>query len=222
MRDWMDFNGDGEVDSTERFLGAEMLCGSREEHEALFGDEVKHNSQIYDYEKCKLPIHIFRELEIIDNELRNIQAMLIQESISKAIIVSDHGASRLAVISGEENSAFIEMDEKGEHSGRCCPIDDNPNIKYAAYEDGYAVLANYERFKGGRKANVEVHGGATLEEVIVPIITLTKKPSNVEYCFTESLIILKQREVAIKMNIDVFYAVRSIVNCQKKKKREYN
>lgn len=38
MRDWMDFNGDGEVDSTERFLGTEMLCGSREEHEALFGD----------------------------------------------------------------------------------------------------------------------------------------------------------------------------------------
>lgn len=159
-------------------------------------DEVKHNSQIYDYEKCKLPIHIFRELEIIDNELRNIQAMLIQESIGKAIIVSDHGASRLAVISGEENPAFVEMDEKGEHSGRYCPVDDNPNIKYAAYEDGYAVLANYERFKGGRKANVEVHGGATLEEVIVPIITLTKKPSNVEYCFTESLIILKQREIA--------------------------
>lgn len=37
MRDWMDFNGDGEVDSTERFLAEEMLCGSREEHEALFG-----------------------------------------------------------------------------------------------------------------------------------------------------------------------------------------
>lgn len=38
MRDWMDFNGDGEVDSTESFLGTEMLCGSRKEHEALFGD----------------------------------------------------------------------------------------------------------------------------------------------------------------------------------------
>lgn len=37
MRDWMDFNGDGEVDSTERFFADEMLCGSREEHEALFG-----------------------------------------------------------------------------------------------------------------------------------------------------------------------------------------
>lgn len=38
MRDWMDFNGDGEVDSTERFFADEMLCASREEHEALFGD----------------------------------------------------------------------------------------------------------------------------------------------------------------------------------------
>lgn len=37
MRDWMDFNGDGEVDSTERFFADEMLCGSRGEHEALFG-----------------------------------------------------------------------------------------------------------------------------------------------------------------------------------------
>lgn len=37
MRDWMDFNGDGEIDDTERFFADEMLCGSREEHKALFG-----------------------------------------------------------------------------------------------------------------------------------------------------------------------------------------
>lgn len=36
--DWMDFNRDGEVDATEEYLGLEMLCSSREEHEALFGD----------------------------------------------------------------------------------------------------------------------------------------------------------------------------------------
>ena len=38
MKDWMDFNGDGEVDGTERFFADEMLCSSREEHIALFGD----------------------------------------------------------------------------------------------------------------------------------------------------------------------------------------
>lgn len=36
--DWMDFDRDGEVDATEEYLGMEMLCSSREEHEALFGD----------------------------------------------------------------------------------------------------------------------------------------------------------------------------------------
>ena len=36
--DWMDFDRDGEVDATEEYLGMEMLCSSREEHEVLFGD----------------------------------------------------------------------------------------------------------------------------------------------------------------------------------------
>ena len=38
MRDWMDFDGDGEVDSCERMVAEEMLCTSKEEHEVLFGD----------------------------------------------------------------------------------------------------------------------------------------------------------------------------------------
>lgn len=37
MHDWMDFNRDGEVDWSEKVLAAEMLCNSREEHNALFG-----------------------------------------------------------------------------------------------------------------------------------------------------------------------------------------
>ena len=38
MRNWMDLNGDGEIDSSEMMFAGEMLCTSREEHEALFGD----------------------------------------------------------------------------------------------------------------------------------------------------------------------------------------
>lgn len=44
----------------------------------------------------------------------------------------------------------------------------------ATEENGFWCLANYDRFKGGRKANVEVHGGASLEEVAVPIVEITK------------------------------------------------
>ena len=48
MRDWMDFNGDGEVDGTESFFAEEMLCGSGEEHEALFGDVGDFGEEIDD------------------------------------------------------------------------------------------------------------------------------------------------------------------------------
>lgn len=36
--DWMDFNHDGKVDAMEQYMGMELLCSSKEEHEALFGD----------------------------------------------------------------------------------------------------------------------------------------------------------------------------------------
>ena len=38
MKNWMDLNDDGEIDSIEMMFAEEMLCTSREEHEALFGD----------------------------------------------------------------------------------------------------------------------------------------------------------------------------------------
>lgn len=38
MKNWMDLNGDGKIDGTEMMFAEEMLCTSREEYEALFGD----------------------------------------------------------------------------------------------------------------------------------------------------------------------------------------
>lgn len=143
-------------------------------------DEIKHHGKDdCDYNRTKLPIHLIEELNIIDKLLHRIKADLAGNKYKKAILVSDHGASRLAVIQETEN--MWEMAEKGIHSGRCClksEIDEQP--EYAADADDYWVLANYDRFKGSRKANVEVHGGATLEEVTVPIIELTISNEDIE------------------------------------------
>ncbi|SDP76627.1 BREX-4 system phosphatase PglZ [Selenomonas ruminantium] len=156
-------------------------------------DEIKHGVNYYDYEKIKQPIHLLDELAVIDNVLKDIRMKLSQGIIKRAIIFSDHGASRLAVINESENG-MIELEEKGKHSGRCCPIDDDPQIPYATYENGYAVLANYERFKGGHKAEVEVHGGATLEEVLVPVIAVTTMPDRLTYAFENDSIERKGNE----------------------------
>lgn len=145
-------------------------------------DKIKHHGEEgFDYsrEDRKLPIHLIRELEIIDDLLKTIKVNLASGSYSKAILISDHGASRLAVIHNTEN--LWEMESAGKHSGRCCPkseIDVRPDS--AADADDFWSLANYDRFKGSRKANVEVHGGATLEEVVVPIIEITYLSSSIE------------------------------------------
>lgn len=156
-------------------------------------DDIKHNGKesINDYQQTKLPIYMIRELEIIDDKLRKISNQLSDGSFKRAYIISDHGASRLAVIYETENK--WEMAEKGEHSGRCCPksdIDIQPDYATeATTPDGksYWVLANYDRFKGSRKASVEVHGGASLEEVAVPIIELTYINGEIEISISSKL-----------------------------------
>ena len=146
-------------------------------------DELKYHSPKYQYESCKVPVYLFRELDVIEQELHSIRARLIRDSLEKAVIISDHGASRLAALYAQKHPASLELEENGQHGGRCCPCEEDPHIPQVIHEDGVAVAGNYERFKGGRIASVEVHGGATLEEVVVPIITLSLKPQNVTYSF---------------------------------------
>ncbi len=159
-------------------------------------DEIKHHgTNDYDYRQRKQPIHLIRELEIIDNVLDNIKLKIGQGQCEKAFMVSDHGASRLAVLHETEN--IWEMKSKGEHSGRCCPkTEADVQSEFATEEDGFWVLANYDRFKGGRKANVEVHGGATLEEVVVPIIEIYKLAGDIEVSIIEKIIIVSFRKKA--------------------------
>ena len=137
-------------------------------------DEIKHHGKFdYDYySNSKLPLHLMRELETIHDTLEIIRNKLIGGTITCAVMIADHGASRLAVLHDTEN--VWEMAEKGQHSGRCCPksdVDVQPD--YATDAGDFWALANYDRFKGSRKTNVEVHGGATLEEICVPIIEIT-------------------------------------------------
>ena len=99
-------------------------------------------------------------------------ALVDDNAFEKVVLVADHASSRLCVISGNENS--LEMLEKGIHSGRCCPKDKiNGCPESATEENGYWVLANYDSFKGGRKSGLEVHGGASIEEVLVPVIEIS-------------------------------------------------
>lgn len=151
----------------------EKWAGSKKEKEPWL-DEIKHKEEGgYFYMPGQAPVHLASELEVIRKSIDRAATELAMHTCKTFVIASDHGASRLAVIHHQEEK--YDTDTKGEHSGRCCKEFADADLPQAICENGYLVLADYGRFKNSRAANVEVHGGASLEEVIVPIITLSLK-----------------------------------------------
>lgn len=142
-------------------------------------DDTKHNeSGGYKYGPSnQYSIHLAKELQIISDAIDEAATDLGLRKYDRYVIASDHGASRLAVLRKKEEK--YDSDTKGEHSGRCCKAFSDYDLPFATEENGYIVLADYGRFKGSRAANVEVHGGASLEEVVVPVITLSLRDSSI-------------------------------------------
>lgn len=157
-------------------------------------DDLKHHGEEdYDYNNNKLPTYISSELKILSDIIEKASSRLKNDEFERVILISDHGSSRLSVISGKENKH--QMQTNGVHSGRCCPKSES-DVKPDCAVDGddFWVLANYDRFKGGRKANIEVHGGATLEEVVVPIIEIKRADFAYEFEITTTEIKFSKRK----------------------------
>lgn len=150
--------------------------GKKEKMDTL--DEIKHKKAGgYNFTDNQMPIHLVKELDIIAEVIDRAATELALRRCKNFVIASDHGASRLAVLHRKEEK--YDTDTKGEHSGRCCKLFEPHDLPFAAEEKGYLVLADYGRFRGSRAANVEVHGGASLEEIVIPIIQLALKKDSV-------------------------------------------
>lgn len=191
-------------------------------------DELKHKPERgYDYNNSIYPIHLVEELEVINGALERIKERLSTESsrYRRVLIVSDHGASRLAVISSENKISNNNCDSKS--SGRYCVGEDLPTADNIIREEEglYAVIADYSRFTGSRAASVEIHGGATLEEILVPIIEISLPDGDVEvllendnieagYNIIPTLIFIirpDRKKIRAKVNSN-FYQVEKIDN----------
>lgn len=164
-------------------------------------DDIKHHEKGgFFFTDCEEPIHLESEIGVIEKALMLAQTKLAMHECKSFIIASDHGASRLAVLRKQEEK--YSTDTKGEHSGRCCKTFENCQLRNLVEEQGYYVRTDYGRFQGSRKANVEVHGGATLEEVLVPIITITlKKQGSVEIKVLNADKIQADRKIGTRLSI---------------------
>ena len=135
--------------------------------EILTLDTLKHTNSNY-------PENILDEIDFLKTLKEKILRAL--NMFKRIILCSDHGTSRLAVIVRQ-----TKCDNVYPANGRCvyksgrfadALPNDMENFSTALEYDNKIILADYSRFLQKGSPGNEVHGGATLEEILVPVITI--------------------------------------------------
>ena len=156
-------------------------------------DELKHSI-------CSYPMNIVKEFDEL-KKIKDIVMNSFKENVKKIIIASDHGTSRLAVLVRE-----TQFDNKIKAEGReiyrcgryCVGTDIEQELPTAINYDGKLIFADYTRFEQRGAPSNEIHGGASIEEWLVPVVCIEKRvqqDKKEEKCSIETTTPLVQPEV---------------------------
>ncbi len=130
-------------------------------------DEMKHGVNQY-------PRTIEQELSFLDTLCEKVREAF-ESGVSRVILSSDHGTSRMAVL--VRKTEYDKKVPSEGHSiykyGRYCEGTDIADKFDTAIEYGdKLIFADYTRFEQKGAPIDEIHGGACLEEWIVPIFII--------------------------------------------------
>lgn len=132
-------------------------------------DDIAHH---YAYQ---FPQSFLKAVDFIEDVALKVQELVAQ--YPAVVITSDHGLSRFAATCQErvEVPEGARVDERG---GRFAylPQDvfDYSIPEMSVVEGGAVYLLNHKRFRGSSGSPGEVHGGATPEECLTPVIILRR------------------------------------------------
>lgn len=150
-------------------VNKDFLEGRRVEASFVELDEMKHGGSKY-------PRTIEKELSFFDSLLEKVRN-IFHLGVSRIIISSDHGTSRLAVLV-RKTPFDVKIPTNG-HSiykyGRYCDgVDMSDKYERTIESDGRLIFADYSRFEQKGAPIDEIHGGASLEEWLVPVVIIDK------------------------------------------------
>lgn len=128
----------------------------------------------YAHKHKEFPQYIIEEMQIVEEAIHKI---LTQYNGKKIAFVSDHGLSYLAQYGQGINLADIVSD----HEGRTAIVTSDTAVsdnKYCILDDGKTLCALTEDSLSSKTPKGHgAHGGATPEEVLVPIIIVSDHPN---------------------------------------------
>lgn len=141
-------------------------------------DNISHNGAIK-YENCSFEQNIAATLGVFETIFNRIASGLT--NYESVIVTADHGSSRLAVIAhdnGLDKTLPWNGDIQDWRYSIAPPNTERPPEFESYYnvekQTMYWIVRGYNRLpkQGGK---LSVHGGATLEERLVPVIVFSKK-----------------------------------------------
>ena len=154
-------------------LNKDFLQGRNVAGEVLSLDTRKHENLPY-------PENILSELYLLTTLKEKILRAF--KGYDKIILCADHGTSRLAVLARQTNfnAAQPAENRKVYKNGRFADAlpHDAENFPNALEHDGKIIFADYSRFAQNGAPGNEIHGGAALEEILVPIISIERRKKN--------------------------------------------
>jgi hypothetical protein len=137
-------------------------------------DENAHDTQY------KFPDNFVKALDIIEDKVNKKLREELHNSRS-LILTSDHGLSRFAAISGDKvpTPDGYEARRGGRYASRSNTAEKLKPTSLEHYPDvvkteGELIQVKYRNFIGSSVHGGEIHGGASPEEVLVPIIRIVR------------------------------------------------
>ncbi len=139
------------------------------------------NTWILDYDKNVVHGQIYYPVICMEDSLKTIEKMidkiLIEEGDNSFAITADHGSTvGHKIFKREKKYSFVHAD----HDGRCYKLSENEHqqstVDYLSYIDEknreWLISLNEQSLNNNSK--YIVHGGATPEEVVIPVIIAHK------------------------------------------------
>ncbi|MDR1939658.1 MAG: BREX-4 system phosphatase PglZ [Clostridiales bacterium] len=141
-------------------------------------DDIVHDGAVK-HEHCTPEQNIVAVFDALEGVLIRVVKALMQ--YDRVILTADHGASRLAIIAYENDLAKINEEIKNPldwryaraSKGMVCP-DGFEEKRDLERQCVYWIIRGYNRLSKQGAPKNELHGGASLEERLVPIIVFSK------------------------------------------------
>ena len=150
---------------------------------------------LHDHKGYKYPETLLLQLDLIKNIIIND---ILKMQDEKIYITADHGSTCQCLKRFGRIKKYDFADV--EHEGRCLEKSNNlPDNESFFNHNKYYIALRYDSLSSLPKR--EVHGGATPEEVLIPLIVLEKESERIEYAIIikNKIISYNNRVIEIKV-----------------------